>query len=56
MVWWKCEKCGFTFQADTPPKDARCPSCYETCTFKDVTCYIPECDLGDGEEHVDHRL
>ncbi len=56
MPWWKCEKCGYTFQAAVPPDDSRCPSCQETCTFKDVTCYIPECDLGDGKEHVDHRL
>ena len=54
MVWWKCNKCGYTFQEVTAP--SVCPSCKEKCTFKDITCYIPECGLGDEEEHIDHRL
>ncbi len=40
---WKCNGCGYTFQADTPPD--QCPSCREDCGFVDVTCYTPECDF-----------
>jgi rubredoxin len=57
MPWWKCDKCGYSFQASMPPEDSTCPNCREKCTFKDVTCYIPECGLGeDDKEHIDHRL
>ena len=56
MPWFKCDKCGYTLQAAMPPDDAICPSCQQKCTFKDVTCYVPECGLGDGHEHIDHRL
>ncbi|MHA1784376.1 MAG: rubredoxin-like domain-containing protein [Candidatus Helarchaeota archaeon] len=56
MPWWKCSNCGYTFAAEMPPRDSTCPSCKEKCTFKDVTCYIPECNVGDGKEHLDHRL
>lgn len=56
MTWFKCDKCGYTFQGIRPPDDSKCPSCHEKCTFKDVTCYIPECGLQEGTEHIDHRL
>ena len=41
MTWWKCSKCGYTFEAEKPPE--KCPNCGEICTFYDVTCYTPEC-------------
>jgi hypothetical protein len=31
----------------------RCPSCQQTCTFSDVTCYIPDCG---GPGNIDPRL
>ena len=50
MTDWKCQRCGYTFAADVPPK--KCPSCKEKCQFLNVTCYIPEC----AAEGVDRRL
>ncbi|MBZ0157137.1 MAG: hypothetical protein K8I29_13105 [Alphaproteobacteria bacterium] len=41
MAAWKCNNCGNTIHADTPPDT--CPSCKEKCEYVDVTCYIPEC-------------
>ena len=41
MTVWKCNKCGNTISADSPPD--LCPSCKEKCEYVDVTCYIPEC-------------
>ncbi|MGQ9669420.1 MAG: rubredoxin-like domain-containing protein [Desulfosoma sp.] len=46
MTMWKCNKCGHTLQALTPPET--CPSCKEKCEFLDVTCYIPECGGPDS--------
>ena len=48
---WKCENCGNTFQAATAPNT--CPSCQQTCAFKDVSCYTPECG---GPGNIDPRL
>ncbi len=50
MNTWKCSKCGYTVEAETPPE--QCPSCNEKCEFLNVTCYIPEC----GETGGDPRL
>ncbi len=50
-VHWKCTKCGYTLEAASPPRT--CPECKETCEFKDVSCYIPECG---GPGNVDPRL
>ena len=50
---WKCQKCGYTFEADTdavPPET--CPSCKDKCEFLNVTCYIPDC----GKTGQDTRL
>jgi len=55
MPWWKCDNCGYTFQSETLPADGICPNCKEECTFKNVTCYVPECGGPEGE-HIDHRL
>ena len=48
---WKCTKCGYTMAAVTPPES--CPQCKETCEFKDVSCYLPDCG---GPGNVDPRL
>ena len=50
MTHWKCSKCGYTLEADTPPDT--CPACSQKCEFTDVSCYIPEC----GEKGADPRL
>jgi rubredoxin len=55
MPWWKCDTCGYTFQEELPPQDSKCPQCQAECTFKNVTCYVPECGGAEGE-HIDHRL
>jgi rubredoxin len=49
MTAWKCNKCGNTVSADTPPEI--CPFCKEKCEYVDVTCYIPECG-GPGSGNV----
>ncbi len=49
-TFWKCDHCGYTFQAETLPD--KCPSCHTKCTFRNVTCYTPEC----GFKGVDPRL
>jgi rubredoxin len=51
MTQWKCSSCGYTFGAETVPE--KCPSCEQTCTFSDVTCYIPDCG---GPGKIDPRL
>ena len=51
MTQWKCSNCDYTFDADALPD--RCPSCKKTCTFSDVTCYIPDCG---GPQNIDSRL
>jgi rubredoxin len=51
MVQWQCASCGYAFGADTPPE--KCPSCKETCTFLDVSCYTPDCG---GPGNVDPQL
>ena len=48
---WSCSQCGFVFDDETVPD--RCPSCKEPCTFRDVTCYVPECG---GPDNIDPRL
>ena len=47
----KCPKCGFTLTQPKPPE--QCPECKETCEFKNVTCYLPECG---GVGNMDPRL
>jgi len=51
MTQWQCSNCGYTFGADAVP--GQCPSCKQTCTFTDVTCYIPDCG---GSGNIDPRL
>ena len=50
MESWKCEKCGYTLDADIPPD--KCPSCKENCQFLNNTCYTPDC----AYEGTDNRI
>ena len=50
-TFWKCSKCGYTVVQTNPPE--QCPECKETCEFKNVTCYTPECGFGGN---IDPRL
>jgi rubrerythrin len=50
MTSWKCGKCGYTLEADTPPD--QCPSCKEKCEFLDNSCYTPDCQY----EGTDNRI
>ncbi len=50
MNSWKCENCGYTLEADTPPEE--CPTCKKKCEFLNNTCYTPDC----AENGVDHRI
>jgi rubrerythrin len=51
LTYWRCANCGYTFSAKMAP-DA-CSKCGEACSFKDVTCYTPECG---GPQNIDPRL
>lgn len=51
MTYWMCVVCGSCFTASGPP--AECPHCREKCSFRDVTCYRPDCG---GEENPDSLL
>ncbi|MCF8040038.1 MAG: hypothetical protein K9K79_12050 [Desulfohalobiaceae bacterium] len=47
MNSWKCSKCGYELQADTPPE--KCPGCQQKCEFLNTTCYTPDCE-GKGKD------
>ena len=47
MQKWKCDQCGYTFDAYADNLPDVCPSCGQKCTFLNVTCYIPDCKLPD---------
>ncbi len=51
MTWFKCSKCGYTHETDSPPEE--CPSCKERCAFIDTTCYTPDCG---GPGNIDPRI
>ncbi len=51
MTWFKCSKCGYTLEIDSPPE--QCPSCKESCVFIDNTCYTPDCG---GPGNIDPRI
>jgi len=53
MTTWKCNRCGNTVNADTPPE--LCPSCKKECEYVDVTCYIPECG-GPGSGNINTQV
>ena len=46
MAYFKCENCGNTLEAQTPPEI--CPACAQKCAFIDVSCYTPECGGPDS--------
>jgi rubredoxin len=47
MAYFKCDNCGNTLEATTPPEI--CPACSQKCSFVDVTCYTPECGGPDSQ-------
>ncbi len=47
---WKCQKCGYTLNADMPPE--KCPQCKEKCEFVDITCYIPDCAQTGPDQRI----
>jgi rubrerythrin len=51
LTYWKCTECGFLLTASMPPDT--CPSCKKRDSFKNVTCYVPECG---GPQNIDPRL
>jgi len=51
MPFWMCSICGHCLNDLRPP--GQCPNCRQTCSFRDVTCYRPECG---GEHNVDPLL
>ena len=51
MTYWMCQSCQYCMDSAAPPD--RCPHCEEKCTFRDVTCYRPECG---GEGNIDPLL
>jgi rubrerythrin len=51
LTYWKCGRCGFLFTASMLPE--ACPECGAKDSFKNVTCYIPECG---GPGNIDRRL
>ena len=51
MVYWMCESCGHCLHSSNPPNE--CPNCHLKCSFRNVTCYRPECG---GEQNIDPLL
>ena len=50
MNTWKCNNCGYTFDAEIPPDE--CPSCKQKCEFLNVTCYTPDCEGGGVDTRI----
>lgn len=48
LMNWKCENCGYTFECEPDKLPKKCPSCGQECTFLNVTCYNPDCQLPEG--------
>ncbi|MBN2495497.1 MAG: hypothetical protein JXR96_12955 [Deltaproteobacteria bacterium] len=40
-LYWKCSNCGHVLDAPEAPEI--CPSCQVKCSFRNVTCYTPDC-------------
>ena len=51
MPYWMCYSCGHC--ADQPKPPDQCPHCSQKCSFRDVTCYRPECG---GPGNIDPLL
>jgi len=45
MTHWMCTNCGYYVRAANSP--GQCPTCKQSCSFSDVTCYRPDCG-GEG--------
>ena len=39
MNSWKCDNCGYEYDANEPPEI--CPSCGKSCEFREITNYVP---------------
>jgi rubredoxin len=50
-MYWMCESCGHCTSDLQPPE--KCPHCDAKCSFRDVTCYRPECG---GPGNIDPLL
>jgi len=50
MASWKCSKCGYIIDKETPPE--KCPSCGEKCVFIDNSCYTPDCDFKGTDKRI----
>ncbi|MDM8537453.1 hypothetical protein QUF70_11905 [Desulfobacterales bacterium HSG17] len=50
MSSWKCTKCGYTMEMDTPPDT--CPSCKQKCDFVDNSCYTPDCQDSGTDQRI----
>ena len=50
MTSWKCDSCGYIFEAEAPPDE--CPSCKEKCVFVDASCYTPDCQAGEIDKRI----
>lgn len=55
MQTWKCDQCGYTFEALADKLPDKCPSCGQKCTFLNVTCYTPDCEI-PGAPGMDPRI
>ncbi len=51
MPFWMCTLCGHCLNTVAPPD--KCPHCQQACSFRNVTCYRPECG---GEQNIDPLL
>jgi len=51
LTYWKRGNCGELITSATPPNT--CPACNQTCEFKNITCYTPDCG---GPGNIDPRL
>jgi hypothetical protein len=40
-TYFMCQFCGHCMSGSNPPDI--CPHCNKKCSFRDVTCYRPEC-------------
>ncbi len=47
MNSWKCDSCGYLYDANEPPE--KCPSCGQTCEFREVTNYVPKMERAGRE-------
>ncbi|MGI6712518.1 MAG: rubredoxin-like domain-containing protein [Bacillota bacterium] len=51
MTKFMCSICKYTLESEAPPE--KCPSCSNSCSFVDATCYTPECGC---ENNIDTKI